>query len=655
MAKDFGQYLVNIADVPYVRESTERVLTGFPDLDFFNKGIEVGLTEILGQTNCVDCDTEYFNGSEWKKISEYTDGEKVLQFTQDQRAELVIPIAYHKTACDTLTLMQNGRKSINQCLSDNHKFIYRSKKSEKIMAVKFADIKERIPSVAEVITAFNFDSFGDFEIDEWLLRLFIAVSADGHFPKNNSTNYCQVNLKHQYKKDRLEMLLAKCGIAYRKVKNNPRDQAFDTYTFYPPEKIKEFPKTWYSMTKRCFEIIYDEVFKWDGEEERQKVYRTIIKNNADFIQFVCSALGKRTSIHTDMRLGGKFKHYCYTVRSCGGNDCYIAMKGSRPISFTDYKTKDGFMYCFTVPSGMLVLRRENAINITGNCGKSILTSSLIGRAIDQHYKVGVFAGEHSLKTYKQLLYQQNAKKGEFEIIPFHDANGNDTNIADWFVNEKAEARIAKKFDGNLFLFNVEKDERDIDTLIGTILYGYKEHGIRFWVIDNLMEIDNKASNQWQEQTGIGNKLRNVFVQNGLFGVLVMHTNKSDVLRVNIRDAFGSSNITNKGYRIWVLYRKDYMFAKQGQERELDRIKRDLATNGFDYDQCDGFIDTIKTKGNRNGIIGIVYDSETKTYKQAPKISQTEADKIYKRTVKQESVDNIFDDMEYVDEQDDLPF
>ena len=72
MSRDFSQYLIDISDVPYTRESTERVLTGFPDLDFLNKGIETGLTEILGQTNCVDCDTEYFNGSEWKKISEYT-------------------------------------------------------------------------------------------------------------------------------------------------------------------------------------------------------------------------------------------------------------------------------------------------------------------------------------------------------------------------------------------------------------------------------------------------------------------------------------------------------------------------------------------------------------------------------------------------------
>lgn len=653
---DYSKYLIDIADIKYDRESIERVLTGFQDLDYFNKGIEIGLTEIIGDTNCVDCDTEYFNGYEWKKISEYTSGEKVLQFTQDERAELVSPIAYHKTECESLTLFQNGRKSINQCLSDNHKFIYRNKKTKKVCAVRFGEIKENIKTVSkgEVITAFNFDSFGDLEIDEWLLRLYIAISADGHFPKQNNTNYCRMNLKHQYKKDRIEMLLNKCGIVYRKVKINPKDLAFDTYTFYPPEKIKEFPKKWYNLTKHCFEIIYDEIFKWDGEEERQCVYRTILKNNADFIQFVCSALGKRTSIHTDMRLGGKFKHYCYCVRSCGANDCYVAIKSSRPLDIVDYKTKDGFMYCFTVPSGMLVLRREGAINITGNCGKSILTSSLIGKAIEQHYKVGVFAGEHSLRTYKNLLYQQNAQKGDFVIVPFKDTNGNDTNIADFYVNDKAEQRINKIFNNNLYLFNVEKDERDIDTLIGTILYGYKEKGIRFWVIDNLMEIDNKASNQWQEQTGIGNKLRNVFVQNGLFGILVMHTNKNDVFRINVKNAFGSSNITNKGYRIWVLYRKDYMFVRQGQDKELDRLKQDLAKNGFDYDKCDGFIDTIKTKGNANGIIGIVYDPDTKTYKQAEKISQTEADKIYKRTTKQNSFDDILTEVE--DDLDgDLPF
>ena len=36
---------------------------------------------------------------------------------------------------------------------------------------------------------------------------------------------------------------------------------------------------------------------------------------------------------------------------------------------TPFESKDGFMYCFSVPSGVLVLRRNNRVFVTGNCGK----------------------------------------------------------------------------------------------------------------------------------------------------------------------------------------------------------------------------------------------------------------------------------------------
>lgn len=287
-----------------------------------------------------------------------------------------------------------------------------------------------------------------------------------------------------------------------------------------------------------------------------------------------------------------------------------------------------------------------------NVGKSVFTSALIKSAISQGYKVGVFAGEHSLEGYKALVMQQNGLKGEFECVPFKDTRGNDTNIADFYVNEKAEERINKAYNGNLFLFNVKKNDRDIDTMIQVINGAKEEYGVRFWVLDNLMEIDNKSSNQWQEQTDIGNKLRNVFVQNDLFGVLVMHIHKTKSLRLSIKDAFGSSNITNKAYRVWVIYRKDALYPTKDQEKELEYIRQDLAKNGFDYDKCDGFIDTVKSKGNGNGIIGLIYDKDTKTYKQADKISQTEADKIIK--VKPKLTANL---IEITDEIDDgeLPF
>ena len=102
-----------------------------------------------------------------------------------------------------------------------------------------------------------------------------------------------------------------------------------------------------------------------------------------------------------------------------------------------------------------------------------------------------------------------------------------------------------------------------------------------------------------------------------------------------------------------LYRKDCIYVAKGQERMLEKFVEDCARCGFSFEKCDGFLEVVKTKGNGNGIIGLVYDKETKTYKQADKISQTEADKIFKVKSKQSN----FNDLEWQDFGDDeeIPF
>ena len=48
MRENIEKFVINFADIPYDRVSIERVLTGFKDLDYFNKGIEVGVTAQQG-------------------------------------------------------------------------------------------------------------------------------------------------------------------------------------------------------------------------------------------------------------------------------------------------------------------------------------------------------------------------------------------------------------------------------------------------------------------------------------------------------------------------------------------------------------------------------------------------------------------------------
>jgi hypothetical protein len=122
----------------------------------------------------------------------------------------------------------------------------------------------------------------------------------------------------------------------------------------------------------------------------------------------------------------------------------------------------------------------------------------------------------------------------------------------------------------------------------------------------------------------------------MMGVLVMHINKESAnngFRLTVKSASGTSNAGNKAYNVIALYRKDCIYVNKGQERMLERFKLDCANCGFSFDDCDGFLEVLKTKGNGNGIIGLNYDPDTKTYRQATKITATQADKIFKAAAK----------------------
>ena len=78
--KDWGKYIIDFSTIPYERKLEERALFPFRTLNFLTGGMELGeITIIAGETGCVDCDTEYFNGEKWVKIKDYNGTDKILQ------------------------------------------------------------------------------------------------------------------------------------------------------------------------------------------------------------------------------------------------------------------------------------------------------------------------------------------------------------------------------------------------------------------------------------------------------------------------------------------------------------------------------------------------------------------------------------------------
>lgn len=283
-----------------------------------------------------------------------------------------------------------------------------------------------------------------------------------------------------------------------------------------------------------------------------------------------------------------------------------------------------------------------------NVGKSTFVQGVLSRAIEQGYKSFVFSGEHTAQSFLQLIYHQNSSKKDYVPIAYKNWRGENTNIADWYVTEEREAEIRKKFDGNLFIYS-NKAPRDIDTMIDSMIACHKEQGARFFLIDNLISIDNISSNVFAEQTRITEAIRTFALNYKVIVLLVAHQRKiaERGFLIDVQDVAGSQNISNKAYNVIAQYRVD-MLNKQSKDYEL--LEKNLARCGFDLEKCDGVLSVIKTKGNSNGYVGLVYNADSKTYSQAPKISQTEADRIFREKRTQARLELVeFDDDE------ELPF
>jgi superfamily II DNA or RNA helicase len=391
---------------------------------------------VASSTGCVDCDTEFFNGKKWKKISDYIEGDKVLQYNLDGTAELVEPLQYHKYKEEYLTEVKTIY-GINQCVCDNHNFVIRDNNGN-IKKVNSKDLIDNHNSniagyaKGKFIKTFSIKNDTKLNLTDAELRVMVAVIADGSFQESkvckNKTKWCRINLKKQNKKDRIIKLLKNADIAYKEYNWNNKDKDYSNFILYAPIRTKVFTEEWYNCSKEQLEIIADEVLRWDGCYDRRNNlksvgrFSTTVKENADFIQYVFTAIGFSASISTSDRRGriknieGYDRDYItksidYNVQI--SNKKYTGFNTTTKKNFIkNYKTKDGYKYCFTVQSGMLILRRNDDINITGNSGKSIVGITyaeqlFLEKKIEHAY---IICPLSMVETWKREIKKHSLKK-----------------------------------------------------------------------------------------------------------------------------------------------------------------------------------------------------------------------------------------------------
>lgn len=363
---------------------------------------------LTGSAGCVDCDTEFFTGTGWKRIADYQDGDMVLQYNEDGTSELVNPIAYIKKPCNTLWHMET-KYGVNMTVCDAHRIVYWSQKGVQ-HECKIQDIIDRQKSngwTGQFAATFEYSGVGIALTDEQI-RVMCAVICDGSFySRVPNSKKCRFHIKKDRKKERLRKLFADAGIEY-----NESPSAAEGYTdlyIEAPIRTKIFDDMWYQCSLHQLQIICDEIIFWDGSVNlskggvERKRFSTNVKENADFVQFAFTACGYRASISSRDRTGQKYftcgKWYIrksveydviITKRTMVGICCDNRQSHKKTMPVQVFTT-DGYKYCFTVPSHMLVLRRKDCIFITGNCGKTTSMQALVNMLDNNAYTYTLLA------------------------------------------------------------------------------------------------------------------------------------------------------------------------------------------------------------------------------------------------------------------------
>jgi len=363
----------------------------WPSLTKLTLGRRLGEGFYFG-AGCVDADTEYLSPTGWVKISEYQDGSKVSQYnTENGKLEFVVPGAYTKAPAGTMLHIKT-KYGVDQVLSGEHRFAFWAESNTEtnkpsvlpFYKVATAQLNNATGFRGLVKTTFEYSGDG-VDFTEAELRLQVAVMADGRIVKNGANNYTQMRFKKERKYIRLLEICKTGGLQYRD--NGVNNQGYYEVIVFPKTNDKVFDSKYYTCTQEQLQIIADELPRWDGTtySNGSRRYFSAEKESIDFAQFCYSAIGQRCTVKIYDKPSAECATGYFGTLFIGGKQ-FVGIRGGQhgnpPI--TEYQSADGHQYCFTVPSGFLILRRNGCVFVTGNTkvGKSECLNQMVQHILE---------------------------------------------------------------------------------------------------------------------------------------------------------------------------------------------------------------------------------------------------------------------------------
>jgi ribonucleoside-diphosphate reductase alpha chain len=335
---------------------------------------------------CYDDQTEVLTENGWEKFSSLVQNTKVAQVSKvgelsftDFTDYICYPVKenlYHfsnKTQSIDLLITSNHRMAIEKRrrISNkrdvNGKFLSNAKTMDGHLSI--VEAKDLMPHRDNRFWVAPRNTVGKKETLSVLDRFLIAYQADGSSkPSGSSTGAISGNLLYAFrfrkerKITRLTEIINELGWGFSV--NIQRDGTTSFLVQVPlsihlSKKLSDvFDLTTFSS--EYAKQFISEVSLWDGSVcETGISYSCVVQENVDFVQAIAILAGKMATLGTPSKKEEhhQIRHHVYI---CDRN----SVGGEEMNKTTKYY--EGNVYCITVPTGLLVVRRKGAAAICGN-------------------------------------------------------------------------------------------------------------------------------------------------------------------------------------------------------------------------------------------------------------------------------------------------
>jgi len=363
---------------------------------------------------CHDSETEVLTERGWKKFNDATINDKIGTYNLNNgKLEYQNPIEKQEYNYSGKMFNFYG-KHIDICVTPNHmmlasKMKYKNEKPDgykewtKIRADEISHNDRFINQVLwdgsiPIDMPYKNTMLGHLDLDTYLEFLGYYLSEGGvkvsegspdaiHLTQKVNSQYYErmkqlmVLVKDNVKISQTIGILSKDNIPIAQIIINSRKLAKEMMSIYGHKSYGKFiPKWILGLPCEKLKILFESMVNGDGSRrlsvkgKPRLRYNTVSKQLSEDIYEIGLKLGYSVYINKEInrKLGDYKTHDIYRIYlSLGNEEKYRTIK-KKNIKQIDYCGK---VYCFTVPNGYIITRRNNKIGIHGNSGKVLTLSN----------------------------------------------------------------------------------------------------------------------------------------------------------------------------------------------------------------------------------------------------------------------------------------